>query len=84
MNNGYHVGSNGKEIPLDTDKYGELVERDKVVVNLFFSEVYLNNSPNPKDKNKVKKIMQNKEGWESRKSLRFGKTIKRGFAKIEN
>ena len=84
MNNGCHVGSNGKEIPLDTDKYGELVERDKVAVNLFFSEVYLNNSPNPKDKNKVKKIMQNKEGWESRKSLRFGKTIKRGFAKIEN
>ena len=84
MNNGYHVGSNGKEIPLDTDKYGELVERDKVAVNLFFSEVYLNNSPNPKDKNKVKKIMQNKEGWESRKSLRFGKTIKRGFAKIED
>ena len=84
MNNGCHVGSNGKEIPLDTDKYGELVERDKVAVNLFFSEVYLNNSPNPKDKNKVKKIMQNKEGWESRKSLRFGKTIKRGFAKIED
>ena len=84
MNNGYHVGSNGKEIPLDTDKYGELVERDKVAVNLFFSEVYLNNSPNPKDKKKVKKIMQNKEGWESRKSLRFGKTIKRGFAKIED
>ena len=84
MNNGYHVGSNGKEIPLDTDKYGELVERDKVAVNLFFSEVYLNNSPNTKDKNKVKKIMRNKEGWESRKSLRFGKTIKRGFAKIED
>ncbi|WP_455167933.1 virulence-associated E family protein [Streptococcus sp.] len=84
MNNGYHVGSNGIEIPLDTDKYGELVERDKLAINLFFSEVYLNNSPNPKDKNKVKKIMQNKEGWESRKSLRFGKTIKRGFAKIED
>ena len=84
MNNGYHVGSNGIEIPLDMDKYGELVERDKVSINLFFSEAYLNNSPNPKDKNKVKKIMQNKEGWEPRKSLRFGKTIKRGFSKIKN
>ena len=84
MNHGYHIGTNGVEVPLDTEKYGELVERDKVVVNLFFSEVYLNNSPNPKDKNKVKKIMQNKEGWESRKSLRFGKTIKRGFAKTKN
>ena len=84
MNNGYHVGSNGIEISLDTDKYGELVERDKVSINLFFSEAYLNNTPNPKDKNKVKKIMQNKEGWEPRKSLRFGKTIKRGFSKIKD
>ena len=84
MNNGYHVGSNGIEISLDTDKYGELVERDKVSINLFFSEAYLNNTPNSKDKNKVKKIMQNKEGWEPRKSLRFGKTIKRGFSKIKD
>ncbi len=84
MNHGYHMGANGVEIHLDTEKYGELVERDKLAVNIFFSEVYLNNSPNPKDKNKVKKIMQNKDGWESRKSLRFGKTIKRGFSKIKD
>lgn len=84
INYGYHVGSNGTEIPLDTDKYGELVERDKVAVNLFFSEVYLDRIPNTKEKNKVKKIMQNKEGWEPRKSLRFGKTIKRGFSKIKD
>ena len=84
MNHGYHIGANGAEIHLDTEKYGELVERDKLAVNIFFSEVYLNNSPNPKDKNKVKKIMQNKDGWESRKSLRFGKTIKRGFSKIKD
>ena len=84
MNHGYHMGTNGAEIPLDIEKYGELVERDKLAVNIFFSEVYLNNSPNPKDKNKVKKFMQNKDGWESRKSLRFGKTIKRGFSKIKD
>ena len=84
MNHGYHMGANGVEIPLDTEKYGELVERDKLAVNIFFSEVYLNNSPNPKDKNKVKKFMQNKDGWESRDSLRFGKSVKRGFAKIKN
>ena len=84
MNHGYHMGANGVEIHLDTEKYGELVERDKLAVNIFFSEVYLNNSPNPKDKNKVKKFMQNKDGWESRKSLRFGKTIKRGFSKIKD
>ena len=83
MNHGYHMGANGVEIPLDTEKYGELVERDKLAVNIFFSEVYLNNSPNPKDKNKIKKFMQNKEGWESRDSLRFGKSVKRGFAKIK-
>ena len=83
MNHGYHMGANGVEIPLDTEKYGELVERDKLAVNIFFSEAYLNNSPNPKDKNKVKKFMQNKEGWESRGSLRFGKSVKRGFAKIK-
>ena len=84
LNHGYHIGANGVEIPLDTDKYGELVERDKVAVNLFFTEVYLNNSPNPKDKNKVKKIMQNKEGWRYKKSARFGKTIKRGFVKTKD
>ena len=83
MNHGYHMGANGVEISLDTEKYGELVERDKLAVNIFFSEVYLNNSPNPKDKNKVKKFMQNKDGWESRDSLRFGKSVKRGFAKIK-
>ncbi len=83
MNHSYHMGANGVEIPLDTEKYGELVERDKLAVNIFFSEVYLNNSPNPKDKNKVKKFMQNKDGWESRDSLRFGKSVKRGFAKIK-
>ena len=83
MNHGYHMGANGVEIPLDTEKYGELVERDKLAVNIFFSEVYLNNSPNPKDKNKVKKFMQNKDGWESRDSLRFGKSVKRGFTKIK-
>ena len=83
MNHGYHMGANGVEIHLDTEKYGELVERDKLAVNIFFSEVYLNNSPNPKDKNKVKKFMQNKEGWEYRESLRFGKSVKRGFAKIK-
>lgn len=83
MNHGYHMGANGVEIPLDTEKYGELVERDKLAVNIFFSEVYLNNSPNPKDKNKVKKFMQNKDGWESRDSLRFGKSVRRGFTKIK-
>ena len=83
INYGYQVGSNGTEVPLDTDKYGELVERDKVAVNLFFSEVYLDRIPNTKEKNKVKKIMQNKDDWEYRESLRFGKSVKRGFAKTK-
>ena len=84
MNYGYFMGSNGTEKHLDTDKYGELVERDKLAVNLFFAEVYLDKTPNPKDKRKIKKIMQNKDDWEQRKSVRFGKTIKRGFSKIKD
>lgn len=83
INHGYHMGANGVEITLDIEKYGELVERDKMAINLFFTEVYPDKIPNVKDKNKIKKIMQNKEGWEARESLRFGKSIKRGFAKIK-
>ncbi|WP_249275719.1 hypothetical protein [Streptococcus pseudopneumoniae] len=77
------MGANGVEITLDIEKYGELVERDKMAINLFFTEVYPDKIPNVKDKNKIKKIMQNKEDWEARESLRFGKSIKRGFAKIK-
>ncbi len=83
INHGYHMGANGVEITLDIEKYGELVERDKMAINLFFTEVYPDKIPNVKDKNKIKKIMQNKEDWEARESLRFGKSIKRGFAKIK-
>ncbi|MBF9649515.1 virulence-associated E family protein [Streptococcus pseudopneumoniae] len=83
INHGYHMGANGVEITLDIEKYGELVERDKMAINLFFTEVYSDKIPNVKDKNKIKKIMQNKEDWEARESLRFGKSIKRGFAKIK-
>ncbi|HHD9339558.1 TPA: virulence-associated E family protein [Streptococcus pneumoniae] len=84
INHGYHMGANGVEITLDIEKYGELVERDKMAINLFFTEVYPDKIPNVKDKNKIKKIMQSKEDWEARESLRFGKSIKRGFAKIKN
>lgn len=83
INHGYHMGANGVEITLDIEKYGELVERDKMAINLFFTEVYPDKIPNVKDKNKIKKIMQTKEDWEARESLRFGKSIKRGFAKIK-
>lgn len=83
INHGYHMGANGVEITLDIEKYGELVERDKMAINLFFTEVYPDKIPNVKDKNKIKKIMQSKEDWEARESLRFGKSIKRGFAKIK-
>lgn len=83
INHGYHMGANGVEITLDIEKYGELVERDKMAINLFFAEVYPDKIPNVKDKNKIKKIMQSKEDWEARESLRFGKSIKRGFAKIK-
>lgn len=56
INHGYHMGANGTEITLDIGKYGELVERDKIAINLFFTEVYLDKIPSSKDKNKIKKI----------------------------
>ena len=46
----------GETVELDTDTYGELVERDKMTINLFFQEVYLTDKAPPKDKAKVKKV----------------------------
>mgnify|MGYP000845777014 FL=1 len=81
MNEGYFRNSKGGTVELDTDKYGELVERDKMTINLFFQEVYLTDKAPPKDKAKVKKYMQNKEGWEHKRSLKFGKSVKPGYSK---
>ena len=81
MNEGYFRNSKGGTVELDTDKYGELVERDKMTINLFFQEVYLTDKAPPKDKAKVKQYMQNKEGWEHKRSLKFGKSVKPGYSK---
>lgn len=81
MNEGYFRNSKGGTVELDTDKYGELVERDKMTINLFFQEVYLTDKTPPKDKAKVKQYMQNKEGWEHKRSLKFGKSVKPGYSK---
>ena len=81
MNEGYFRNSKGGTVELDTDKYGELVERDKMTINLFFQEVYLTDKAPPKDKAKVKMYMQNKEGWEHKRSLKFGKSVKPGYSK---
>ena len=81
MNEGYFRNSKGGTVELDTDKYGELVERDKMTINLFFQEVYLTDKAPPKDKAKVKKYMQNKEEWEHKRSLKFGKSVKPGYSK---
>ena len=81
MNEGYFRNSKGGTVELDTDTYGELVERDKMTINLFFQEVYLTDKAPPKDKAKVKKYMQNKEGWEHKRSLKFGKSVKPGYSK---
>lgn len=83
INYGYLMGSNGVEDTLDTKKYGELVERDKVAINLFFQEVYPDDKQKQKEKSKAKKYMQNKDGWKRKDSLRFGKSIKRGYAKTK-
>ena len=81
MNEGYFRNSKGGTVELDTGTYGELVERDKMTINLFFQEVYLTDKAPPKDKAKVKKYMQNKEGWEHKRSLKFGKSVKPGYSK---
>ena len=81
MNEGYFRNSKGGTVELNTDTYGELIERDKMTINLFFQEVYLTDKAPPKDKAKVKKYMQNKEGWEHKRSLKFGKSVKPGYSK---
>lgn len=81
MNEGYFRNSEGGTAELDTDKYGELVDRSKMTINLFFQEVYLTDNIPPKDKAKVKKFMQNRDGWEHRRSTRFGKSIKPAYVK---
>ena len=81
MNEGYYRNNRGGTVELDTDTYGELVDRDKMTINLFFQEVYLTDKVPPKDKAKVKKYMQNRDGWEHRRSTRFGKSIKPAYVK---
>ena len=81
MNEGYFRNSRGETVELDTATYGELVDRDKMTINLFFQEVYLTDKVPPKDKAKVKKFMQNRDGWEHRRSTRFGKSIKPAYVK---
>lgn len=81
MNEGYFRNSEGGTAELDTDKYGELVARSKMTINLFFQEVYLTDNVPPKDKAKVKKFMQNRDDWEHKRSTRFGKSIKPAYVK---
>lgn len=81
MNEGYYRNNRGGTVELDTDTYGELVDRDKMTINLFFQELYLTDKAPPKDKAKVKKYMQNRDGWEHRRSTRFGKSIKPAYVK---
>ena len=81
MNEGYYRNNRGGTVELDTDTYGELVDRDKMTINLFFQEVYLTDKVPPKDKAKVKKYMQNRDGWEHRRSTRFGKSVKSAYVK---
>ena len=56
MNEGYFRNSKGGTVELDTDKYGELVERDKMTINLFFQEVYLTDKAPPRIKQRLKSI----------------------------
>lgn len=66
----------------DPEKHGELVERDKVNINLYFQEVR-EERPSPKQKKKIRLAMQNEEGWHYKKSVKFGKSVKAGYTKQE-
>ena len=60
---------------------GELVERDRLTVNLFFQEVYLNDNPTPKQKAKIRMALQNQQDWQYKKGIKFGKLNTSGFFK---
>ena len=80
LNNGMWLNGNGEEEKLD-EKYGKLVERDRLTVNLFFQEVYLNDSPTQKQKAKIRMALQNQQEWQYKKGIKFGKVTTSGFLK---
>ena len=78
------MNANGEVIQLDPQVHGELVERDRMTLKTFFGEVYgktLDKVPK-EDRNKVKMAMQNKEGWEWKKGIKFGKKNTSGYKKV--
>ena len=80
---GAYMNANGEVIQLDPQVHGELVERDRMTLKTFFGEVYgktLDKVPK-EDRNKVKMAMQNKEGWEWKKGIKFGKKKHLGIQK---
>lgn len=80
LTNGIWLNGNGEEEKLD-EKYGKLVERDRLTVNLFFQEVYLNDNPTPKQKAKIRMALQNQQDWQYKKGIKFGKVNTSGFFK---
>ena len=81
---GAYMNANGEVIQLDPQVHGELVERDRMTLKTFFGEVYgktLDKVPK-EDRNKVKMAMQNKEGWEWKKGIKFGKKNTSGYKKV--
>lgn len=80
LTNGIWLNGNGEEEKLD-EKYGKLVERDRLTVNLFFQEVYLNDSPTQKQKAKIRMALQNQQEWQYKKGIKFGKVTTSGFFK---
>lgn len=80
LTNGIWLNGNGEEEKLD-EKYGKLVERDRLTVNLFFQEVYLNDSPTQKQKAKIRMALQNQQEWQYKKGIKFGKVATSGFFK---
>lgn len=64
----------------DPEKHGKLIERDRVNVVLYFQEIR-EEKPTKQQKNKIKMALQNLEGWEWKKAVKFGKSAKSGYKK---
>lgn len=64
----------------DPERHGELIERDRVNINLYFQEIK-EERPSPKQKKKIKMALQNLDGWEYTKAVKFGKSAKSGYKK---
>lgn len=62
--------------------HGDLVERDRINLADYFDETQIK-FPSPTLKRKIKLYLNNLEGWEYKKSLKFGRAVTSGWVKTK-